>query len=69
MMHVWTAPGYDTPQGIFAEANPLLACSDGTYYVATAAQREGHPDNSCLSGAAGRPTKERFAAITASIAE
>ena len=34
MMHVWTAPGYDNPQGLFAEENPLLACSDGTYLLA-----------------------------------
>src|SRR4051794_34549 len=56
MMHVWTAPGYDNPQGVFAEENPLLACSDGTYYISTAADRESHPDNSCRSGAVGRPS-------------
>ncbi len=65
MMHVWTAPGYDNPQGVFAEENPLLACSDGTYYIATVADRESHPENSCQSGAAGRPSPKTLSAITA----
>ena len=65
MMHVWTAPGYDNPQGVFAEENALLACSDGTYYLATVAQREAHPDNSCRSGAVGRPSAKTLSAITA----
>jgi hypothetical protein len=69
MMHVWTAPGYDNPQGVFAEENPLLACSDGTYYLATVAQRTAHPDNSCLSGAVGRPSKQALAAIAATLSE
>lgn len=65
MMHVWTAPGYDNPQGVFAEENPLLACSDGTYYVATVTERDAHPDNSCRSGAVGRPSAKTLSAITA----
>ena len=69
MMHVWTAPGYDNPQRLFAEENPLLACSDGTYYVATVAQRDSHPDNSCRSGAVGRPSKKTLATITATLSE
>ena len=36
MMHVWVAPGYENPPGgYFAEENPLIACSDGTYYTAS----------------------------------
>jgi hypothetical protein len=32
MVHVWTVPGYDNVKGgVFAEVNPTLACSDGTY--------------------------------------
>jgi hypothetical protein len=54
---------------VFAEENPLLACSDGTYYLATVAQRTAHPDNSCLSGAVGRPSKQALAAITATLSE
>lgn len=63
MMHVWTVPGYDdVPGGVFAESNPLLACSDGTYESAPAAERVT-PDNSCRSGAPGRPSAKTLAVI------
>jgi hypothetical protein len=32
MVHVWTVPGYENPDGVFAELNPALTCPDGTYY-------------------------------------
>jgi len=70
MMHVWTAPGYDNPGGVFAEENPLIACSDGTYFTASAAERTAqHPDNSCKSGAAGRPSAKTLATITKLVAQ
>jgi hypothetical protein len=70
MMHVWTAPGYENPGGVFAEENPLIACSDGTYFTSTAAERTAlHPDNSCKSGAAGRPSTKTLAAITKALAQ
>ena len=63
MMHVWTVPGYgDVPGGVFAESNPLLACSDGTYESVPAAERVT-PDNSCRSGAPGRPSAKTLAVI------
>lgn len=69
MMHVWTVPGYDdVPGGVFAESNPLLACSDGTYVIVPASKRMT-PDNSCRSGAPGRPSTKTLAAITASVAK
>ena len=33
MVHVWTVPGYESPQGTFSNANPKLTCADGTYYT------------------------------------
>jgi hypothetical protein len=70
MMHVWTAPGYENPGGVFAEENPLIACSDGTYFTATAAERTAqHPDNACKSGAAGRPSAKTLAAIKTIVAQ
>lgn len=30
MVHVWTAAGWESPQGVFSHENPLLVCSDGT---------------------------------------
>jgi hypothetical protein len=33
LLHVWTAPGYSDPLGVFAHTNPAMTCSDGTYYT------------------------------------
>jgi hypothetical protein len=33
LLHVWTAPGYTNPLGVFGHANPAVRCSDGTYYT------------------------------------
>lgn len=32
MVHVWTAPGYTSPLGVFSNANPAIRCADGTYH-------------------------------------
>lgn len=32
LLHVWTAPGYSDPIGIFAHLNPAITCPDGTYH-------------------------------------
>jgi hypothetical protein len=29
MIHVWTAPGWESPEGVFSHDHPLLVCSDG----------------------------------------
>jgi hypothetical protein len=29
MIHVWSAPGWESPQGVFSHDNPQLVCSDG----------------------------------------
>ena len=33
LLHVWIVPGYDDSQGVFADLNPSVTCSDGTYHV------------------------------------
>ena len=33
LLHVWTAPAYSDPLGVFAHLNPGVTCSDGTYYI------------------------------------
>jgi hypothetical protein len=33
LLHVWTAPGYSNPLGVFAHVNPGVTCGDGTYYT------------------------------------
>ena len=32
MVHVWTVPGYESPNGVFSEINPRIDCPDGTYH-------------------------------------
>lgn len=32
MVHVWTVPGYESPEGVFSDLNPELTCPDGTYH-------------------------------------
>jgi hypothetical protein len=32
MVHVWNVPGYESPDGMFTELNPLITCPDGTYH-------------------------------------
>ncbi|HET6951145.1 MAG TPA: hypothetical protein VFI47_12260, partial [Acidimicrobiales bacterium] len=32
MVHVWTVPGHENPDGVFAEVNPAITCPDGTYH-------------------------------------
>ncbi|MFN8025794.1 MAG: hypothetical protein U0W40_05360 [Acidimicrobiia bacterium] len=66
MMHVWVAPGYENPPGgYFAEENAFVACSDGTYHATNSviAQQAHHPENTCVSGAAGHPTAKTLANI------
>ena len=56
MVHVWTIPGYDDlAGGVFAEDNPELACSDGTYTRVAQDDWADHPINICDSGAPGEP--------------
>lgn len=33
LLHVWTVPGYEDSQGVFAHLNPAIACNDGTYFT------------------------------------
>lgn len=50
MVHVWAVPGYEMTNnygGVFGEANPKLACSDGTYYMLPLDEWYAHPLNVC----------------------
>jgi hypothetical protein len=33
MVHVWSVPGYENPDGMFAELTPSIECPDGTYHT------------------------------------
>lgn len=32
VLHVWTAPAYTNPLGVFAHVNPAITCPNGTYH-------------------------------------
>jgi hypothetical protein len=34
MVHVWTVPGYESPDGVFSGLNRKLTCPDGSYHKA-----------------------------------
>jgi hypothetical protein len=56
MTHVWSVPGFENgPEGVFAEVNPLLACSDGTYFQRPPERWIDNLHNTCVSNAAGSP--------------
>jgi len=48
MVHVWTVPGYESPQGVFSNVNAKLTCTDGTYYTVTM-EEIGHRTNVCTN--------------------
>lgn len=58
MVHVWSVPGWENPNGVFAEEHPRLGCSDGTYYTVPTGEAKVTPDNNCVSGAPGDPTRD-----------
>jgi hypothetical protein len=48
MVHVWTVPGYESPEGVFSDLNPKITCPDGTYHRIDT-RKIGHADTTCLS--------------------
>jgi hypothetical protein len=52
MVHVWTVPGYESPDGVFAEINPKITCPDGTYYTVKAGTTADFGVNRCKSASA-----------------
>lgn len=52
MVHVWSIPGYEVAEkdgGVFAEVNPKLDCSDGTYFMMEEKDWIDHPLDICKS--------------------
>jgi len=61
MVHVWSVPGYDNPNGgVFSEENPALACSDGTYFMLPPEEWPDNLMNVCRSKAPGLPKENIF---------
>lgn len=63
MVHVWSVPGWENPNGVFAEEHPRLGCSDGTYHFVPTGEPRITADNSCASGAAGDPTADGWSPL------
>jgi hypothetical protein len=55
MVHVWTVPGYESPDGVFSGLNRKLTCPDGTYHTA---KGEGSKDSTCESAVATTAVKK-----------
>lgn len=51
MVHVWTVPGYESPQGLFSNLNAKMTCPNGTYYT-VAMEEIGTRKNVCRDVAA-----------------
>lgn len=65
MVHVWSVPGWENESGgVFAEANPKLGCSDGSYLRITD-EELAQPGviTTCVSGAPGDPTADGWSPI------
>ena len=48
MVHVWSVPGYESPDGMFTELNRMVTCPDGTYYTIPI-EELGNRDSTCLN--------------------
>jgi hypothetical protein len=48
MVHAWSVPGYESPDGMFTELNPKITCPDGTYHR-IALEDLGSKDSVCLN--------------------
>jgi hypothetical protein len=48
MVHVWSVPGYESPDGMFTELNRKVTCPDGTYYKIPI-EALGNRDSTCLN--------------------
>jgi hypothetical protein len=48
MVHVWSVPGYESPDGMFTELNPRITCPDGTYHRIPV-EELGSKDSVCLN--------------------
>ena len=46
MLHVWTVPGYESPQGVFSNVNAKITCPNGTYYIVPP-EEIGRRSNTC----------------------
>jgi hypothetical protein len=50
LLHVWTVPGYESPEGVFAHLSSAVTCDDGTYNTIEDLTKVGAATTVCADG-------------------
>jgi hypothetical protein len=50
LLHVWTVPGYESPEGVFSHLSSAVTCADGTYEVIADITKIGTRTTACADG-------------------
>jgi hypothetical protein len=50
LLHVWTVPGYESPEGVFSHLSSAVTCDDGTYKTIADVTKVGSATTICLDG-------------------
>jgi hypothetical protein len=51
LLHVWTVPGYESPEGVFAHLSSAITCADGTYETIADVTKVGTRTTICKDNA------------------
>jgi hypothetical protein len=51
LVHVWTVPGYESPEGVFSHLSSAITCADGTYETIPDVTKVGSKKTMCADGA------------------
>jgi hypothetical protein len=50
LLHVWTVPGYESPEGVFSHLSSAITCADGTYNTIADVTKVGSKTSMCKDG-------------------
>ncbi len=50
LLHVWTVPGYESPEGVYAHLSSAVTCDDGTYNTIKDVTKVGSRTSICKDG-------------------
>jgi hypothetical protein len=51
LLHVWTVPGYESPEGVFSHLSSTVTCADGTYNTIADVTKVGSRTTICKDNA------------------
>jgi hypothetical protein len=51
LLHVWTVPGYESPEGVFSHLSSAITCADGTYETIADVTKVGTRTTICKDNA------------------